>query len=99
MPGSFTGTKLEEILKNNGVDTVVICGCMTQMCCNTTVRQAFHIGYKVGFLSNATGNWMFQIIQAQLVLTALQSNFNYPGDEIQQRLNDEGMDATNTQNI
>jgi nicotinamidase-related amidase len=28
---------------------------MTQMCCDTTARQAFHHGYTVDFLSDATG--------------------------------------------
>ena len=37
------------------VDTVVIAGYMTQMCCDTTARQAVHLGYKVEFLSDATG--------------------------------------------
>lgn len=54
-PGSFTGTGLEQILKDENVDTVVISGYMTQMCCDTTSRQAFHMGYKVEFLSDATG--------------------------------------------
>ena len=37
------------------VDTVVIAGYMTQMCCDTTARQAFHLGFAVEFLSDATG--------------------------------------------
>lgn len=55
LPGSFTGTVLEGWLRGNGIDTVVICGYMTQMCCDTTARQAFHLGYSVEFLSDATG--------------------------------------------
>ena len=54
-PGSFTGTNLEEILKEKEIDTVTICGYMTQMCCDTTARQAMHLGYNVEFLSDATG--------------------------------------------
>ncbi|MCX6153564.1 MAG: cysteine hydrolase family protein [Candidatus Kapabacteria bacterium] len=54
-PGSFTGTNLDEILKGKGIDTVVICGYMTQTCCDTTSRQAFHLFYNVEFLSDATG--------------------------------------------
>jgi nicotinamidase-related amidase len=34
---------------------VVIGGYMTQMCCDTTARQAFHLGFGVEFLSDATG--------------------------------------------
>jgi nicotinamidase-related amidase len=55
LPGSFTGTNLEEWLKENGVDTLVIAGYMTQMCCDTTARQALHLGYSVEFLADATG--------------------------------------------
>lgn len=55
LPGSFTRTDLETILRDNEVDTVVISGYMTQMCCDTTARQAFHLGFSVEFLSDATG--------------------------------------------
>lgn len=55
LPGSFTGTDLEIWLREKNVDTLVISGYMTQMCCDTTARQAFHRGFKVEFLSDATG--------------------------------------------
>jgi nicotinamidase-related amidase len=55
LPGSFTGTELETWLKNRGIDTVVISGYMAQMCCDTTARQASHLGFSVEFLSDATG--------------------------------------------
>jgi nicotinamidase-related amidase len=55
LPGSFTNTPLDQFLKERGVDTVCIAGYMTQICCDTTARQAFHRGYKVEFLRDATG--------------------------------------------
>ena len=55
LPGSFTNTNLEACLKNMEINTVVICGYMTQMCCDTTARQAVHLGFSVEFLSDATG--------------------------------------------
>jgi len=55
LPGSFTGTELKSFLDVNNIDTVVICGYMTQMCCDTTARQAMHLGFNVEFLSDATG--------------------------------------------
>ncbi len=54
-PDSFAGTGLDEWLKKNMIDTVTICGYMTHMCCDTTARRAFHLGYNVEFLSDATG--------------------------------------------
>ncbi len=55
LPGTFTGTNLDEWLKANEVKAVSIAGYMTHMCCDTTARQAMHRGYKVEFLSDATG--------------------------------------------
>ena len=55
MPGSFTGTGLEEWLRGLGAATVTISGYLTHMCCDTTARQAFHRKYTVNFLADATG--------------------------------------------
>jgi nicotinamidase-related amidase len=55
LPGSFTGTELERWLRERRVGTVVIAGYMTQMCCDTTARQAMHLGFGVEFLSDGTG--------------------------------------------
>ncbi len=55
LPGSFTGTGLGAWLKEKGITTVVIAGYMTQMCCDTTARQAMELGFNVEFLSDATG--------------------------------------------
>jgi nicotinamidase-related amidase len=59
LPGSFSGTTLEEWLRARNVDTLVICGYMTQMCCDTTSRQALELGFAVEFLSDATGTHAF----------------------------------------
>lgn len=55
MPGSFTGTDLESWLRERAIDTIDICGYMTQICFDTTARQAVHLGFSVEFLSDATG--------------------------------------------
>ena len=59
LPGSFTGTPLEAWLRAQAIDAVVIAGYMTQMCCDTTARQALHLGFQVEFLSDATGTHDF----------------------------------------
>ncbi len=55
LPGSFTNTPLQQWLEGIKANTVSIIGYMTQICCDTTARQAMHLGYKVEFLSDATG--------------------------------------------
>lgn|GEM_PF-2640858 len=44
LPGSFTGTSLEDWLKAKDITTVTIAGYMTQMCCDTTARQGIPPG-------------------------------------------------------
>nr|HET6902823.1 cysteine hydrolase family protein [Ktedonobacteraceae bacterium] len=53
-PGSFTQTPLEAFLRQEQVDTIIISGYMTQMCCDTTTRQADERGFSVLFAADAT---------------------------------------------
>ena len=53
-PGSFSKTDLEETLRKDGIETVVISGYMTHMCCDTTAREGFHRDFRVLFLDDAT---------------------------------------------
>lgn len=59
LPGAFTDTPLETWLREHDITTVVISGYMTQMCCDTTARQAMHLGFDVEFLADATGTLAF----------------------------------------
>ena len=44
-PSSFQQTGLLERLKNDNVDSLLICGMMSHMCVDTTVRTAFELGF------------------------------------------------------
>ncbi len=72
LPGSFTGTPLEEWLRARGIDTVTIAGYMTHMCCDTTARQAVHRGFKSEFLSDATGTLPLSNAGGQVTAEELQ---------------------------
>lgn len=54
LPGAFTNTPLESELRSRGIERVIVSGFMTQMCCDTTTREAAHRGFKVTLLSDAT---------------------------------------------
>jgi ureidoacrylate peracid hydrolase len=51
----FEGTELDAILRTLGVDTVAICGYMTNFCCESTARAAHDRDYFVDFIADATG--------------------------------------------
>ena len=52
--GTFSATDLDVRLRKLGCDSVVICGVMTDLCCETTAREAFQLGYTVYFVGDAT---------------------------------------------
>ena len=52
--GAFYGTDLELILRSRGIDTVIIGGLTTNVCCETTAREAAVRDFRVFFLSDGT---------------------------------------------
>ena len=70
-PNSFLETELDSYLKSLQVDTLVICGMMTHMCVDTTVRAAMDYGYQVRLVADACATMDLElngkIIPAELV--------------------------------
>ncbi len=52
---SFEGTELDVILRTLGINTVAICGYMTNFCCDSTARAAHDRDHFVDFIADATG--------------------------------------------
>jgi ureidoacrylate peracid hydrolase len=52
--GAFHATDLELILRTRGIDTVIISGISTNVCCDTTAREANARDFRVLFLSDGT---------------------------------------------
>jgi len=52
--GAFHGTDLELILRSRGIDSIIITGIATNICCETTAREAMVRDFKVFFVSDAT---------------------------------------------
>ncbi|MCZ6557623.1 MAG: cysteine hydrolase family protein [SAR324 cluster bacterium] len=53
-PSAFQETGLLDFLEQSGIAALDICGFMTQMCCDTTSREAYGRGYAVRLFSDAT---------------------------------------------
>lgn len=54
---AFYGTDLDSVLRSLGVDTVVICGVTTNVCCLATARDAAARDYRVLFLTDLTATF------------------------------------------
>ena len=54
---AFQDTDLEISLKKNDIKQLVICGVLTNLCCESTARSAFMKGFEVYFVSDATATY------------------------------------------
>jgi isochorismate hydrolase len=54
---AFYDTTLEEILREKNISQLVICGVMTNICCETTARSAFVRGFEVFFTIDGTATY------------------------------------------
>lgn len=67
VPGAFYGTDLDEYLGGLQVDTVILAGLMSFMCCDTTAREAHARGYRVIFVKDATAAIDLGYVPAEVV--------------------------------
>ena len=63
---AFHNTDLESILRANAIRTLVFTGCMTNVCVETTARDAFMRDYYVIVPSDATGTYIHADHEASL---------------------------------
>jgi nicotinamidase-related amidase len=68
--GAFHGTDLELILRTRNIDTLIISGVATNVCCETTAREAAVRDFKVFFLSDGTATAPMGNLSAEQLQTA-----------------------------
>ena len=74
-PGAFTETSLDRLLQREGVSRIAICGYTSFLCCDSTSRQAFELGYEVLYVEDAIGEFSLgELSEAELhrVVSAVQ---------------------------
>ena len=64
---AFYRTSLEDLLKKNGINQIVIAGIMTHLCCETTSRSAFVRGFEVLFTIDGTATYNENFHRASLL--------------------------------
>ena len=64
---AFHATELESLLKEKGVEQVVITGVMTHLCCETTARGAFMRNFEVFFPIDGTATYKEEFHRAALL--------------------------------
>jgi nicotinamidase-related amidase len=93
----FFGTDLDIILREWGVDTVIVSGTTTENCCHATARDAMFRNYRVVFLSDATATFDYldvgygampaaEVHAATLAILSVSTAHVMPVAELMQRV-------------
>ena len=67
--GAFCATDLDLILHNRGITSLIVCGVTTEVCVNTTVREANDRGYECVVLADCVGSYFpeFQRVALEMI--------------------------------
>lgn len=83
--GAFHGTDLEAILRGRGIESVIIAGISSDVCCDTTAREANARDFQLLFLSDGTA------VAGPNLATVQQATLRYMGALFGQVLSIEDM--------
>ncbi len=70
--GAFYQTDLELMLRNRCIDTLFVCGVTTEVCVNTTVREANDRGFRCIVLSDCCASYFPEFHDAGLAMIKAQ---------------------------
>jgi biuret amidohydrolase len=70
--GAFYQTDLELMLRNRGVETLLVCGVTTEVCVNTTVREANDRGLRCIVLADCCASYFPEFHEAGLKMIKAQ---------------------------
>ena len=70
--GAFYQTDLELMLHNRSVDTLLVCGVTTEVCVNTTVREANDRGFRCIVVADCCGSYFPEFHEMGLAMIKAQ---------------------------
>jgi nicotinamidase-related amidase len=70
--GAFYSTALEALLRARGIDTLFVCGVTTEVCVNTTVREANDRGFRSIVLADCCASYFPEFHTAGLAMIKAQ---------------------------
>jgi nicotinamidase-related amidase len=70
--GAFFATHLDHVLHNRGIRSLIVCGVTTEVCVNTTVREANDRGFECVVLEDCVGSYFPEFQKAALAMIKAQ---------------------------
>ena len=79
---AFYNTDLETVLRCLKIEDLVVCGIMTNLCCESTARDAYFRDYRIFFLADGTGTINEEMHLASLLNLAFGFTLVTSTDEV-----------------
>jgi nicotinamidase-related amidase len=70
--GAFYNTQLHDVLQGAGIENLLVCGVTTEVCVNTSVREANDRGYRCIVLADCCGSYFPEFHQMGLAMIKAQ---------------------------
>jgi biuret amidohydrolase len=70
--GAFFATDLEAMLRHRAVESLLVCGVTTEVCVNTTVREANDRGFRCVVLGDCCASYFPEFHEAALAMVKAQ---------------------------
>jgi nicotinamidase-related amidase len=70
--GAFYQTDLDLMLRNRGIETLLVCGVTTEVCVHTTVREANDRGYRCIVVADCCGSYFPEFHEVGLRMISAQ---------------------------
>jgi biuret amidohydrolase len=70
--GAFYQTDLDLMLRNRGIDTLLVCGVTTEVCVHTTIREANDRGYRCIAMADCCASYFPEFHEVGLRMIAAQ---------------------------
>ncbi len=67
-PDSFHKTNLDKLLKSMSTNEIIVLGLQTEYCIDTTIRQAFSLGYDVTLVKDCHSTWPSKNLSASQII-------------------------------
>lgn len=74
-PNSFRDTDLLEYLKSENISDLVVCGMMTHLCVDTTVRAAKDLGFDITLIADAVATKDLEIFGKRVYASEVNLSF------------------------
>src|SRR3954451_24636111 len=74
--GAFYATELGDVLQKYGIENLLVCGITTEVCVNTTVREANDRGYRCVVMSDGCASYFPEFHEMGLKMIKAQGGFS-----------------------